>query len=185
MSSKGARFQKSRILLILVLCLLLTCEITVCLAVIGAGRYSIKYKVRYDISPLQLKRVEIINREDLREQYRILDTQRLYEVCFTYENIADFTSTYLRFPDLETYISEDKVFLVHPENHPEVFSEIIFNQVVPVGKTGNIVCYIAVDENEPYVVIREKDDKLAGKGETMELWLPAGQGETFSWNAED
>lgn len=185
MNGKNAVFSKKRFLLILILCLLLICEGVICLAVVEAGSYRLKYGVRYNMSPLKLQRVEITNREDLRPLYRISDTQKLYEVCFTYENIADFTSTYLRIPALEATVSEEKIYLVYPENHQEAFSALIFDQVVPVGKTGEIVCYIALEENEPLVTITENDEKLFGKGETMEIWLPDWQEEPAQWEAED
>lgn len=184
MNRTGKETRKSRLPVIIVLCILLVCETAVCFAAVGAGCYDVRYDTGYDTSPLKLLRVEVRNREELRDQYRILDTQKLYEVCFTYENIADFTATYLRLPDFEVYMSGEKASVVHPVNHPEVYSELVFNQVVPVGKTGEIACYIALDENEPFLLIQEKNIKLYGKGESMEIWLP-DQGEVSWWEAEN
>lgn len=185
MKDRSAGFQKVRFLIIILLCILLACEIVTCLEMVRAGRYDIKYEVQYDVSPLKLKRVEITNREDLRDLYQIPDTRKLYEVCFTYGNIADFTSSHLSVPEFEASVSEDKIYPVYSENHYKVYSELAFNQAVPVGKTGSIIFYIALEENEPCVTITEKDDKLTGKGESMEIRLPDRQGETSQWEAED
>lgn len=174
-----------RALLNVVLLIIVLAELVICAGAFVSEKNALEYGIEYEKSPLVLKRVEVINREDLRDAFSLYEDETLYEICLTCENVADYDGRFRNQYDLKT---EDKGYyigMVFPEKGSSIGREAVYNQVVPAGKTGSFRFFVAAPADAEGFRLSEEEDKLSGKGETLLLGLPAQALERDVWEAAE
>lgn len=169
----------------LVLIVLVFFEAVGCIGTVNSQKDSMEYGIEYEKDPLVLKSVEITNRQDLEEVYDLYDDERLYEVCLTYENPASYTGVYRNSLSFEDAGNKYSVFTAYPSTGGDLGQYSSYNQIVPAGKTGSMICYIVVSEEVSVISIVETTKKLSGTGEVLTMNLPARTLGTDVWKADE
>lgn len=168
-----------------VLFLFVLIELVVCIGSFGVKRDALNYGIEYEKSPLVLKKAVITNRDDIRENFDIYDEEdTLYELCLTYENIAVYSSRYNNRLDIRTGDRGYYISAVYPADITSIGRQSIYNQVIPAGKTGSIILYIAAPADAGSIQLSEEEEKLLQKGADLTLTLPAQVSERDTWTAD-
>lgn len=183
--SAGKGILGKRLLINLVLIFFVFFELVGCIGTVGAKKNSLEYGIEYEMDPLVLKRVEITNREDLADVYDLYGDEKLYEVCLTYENPAAYTGIYRNNLSFEDAGNKYSIFTTYPENSGDIGRYSCYNQIVPAGQTGSVICYIGVSAEAKVISILEETKKLSGTGEALTMSLPAQVLETEVWRAAE
>lgn len=183
--SAGKSIGGKRLLINFVLIVFVFFELVSCIGTVGAKKNSLEYGIEYEKDPLVLKRVEITNRQDLGETYGLYEDEKLYEVCLTYENPATYTGIYRNNLAFEDADSKYSIFTTYPESGGDIGRYSSYNQIVPAGQSGSVICYIRVSAETQAICISEETKKLSGTGESLTMSLPAGVLKTEVWNATE
>lgn len=168
-----------------VLLLLLLFELVIFIGGAESKKSSLEFGIEYEKSPLLLKKAVVTNREDLRELFDLYENMALYEICLTYENVANYAGSFRARYNLETTDENRYVGIVNPEGSSSIGREAVYNQVVPAGKTGCFRFYAAAPADAEGIRIYEEEEKLTGSRQTAVLSLPSGMLESDTWEAAE
>lgn len=185
MKNQSLRKPRKSGLLNAVLLMLILFELMISIGCLSSRKNSLEYGIEYEKSPLLLQKAVVTNREDLRDLFHLYDDEKLYEICLTYENVANYTGTFRNQFDFKTGDRGYYIGMVYPEGSSSVGREAVYNQVVPPGKTGCFRFYISAPADAETIHISEKDDKLAGSGETLTLRLSSQVLGSDSWETAE
>lgn len=156
--------------------------LTVCAWFLFSGRETLTDRIELECSPLVLKAVTVINRQDRQSWYAgdMEPGEVLYEIRVEYENIADYHGELWGFPNiLDTGTGRylDPV----EEGNPDLRE---WNQVIPAGKTGTVSQLFAAEADTEQIRLEEREEKLSGEKKTVTLALPGEAGEAVRVTAE-
>lgn len=184
MKGQNAGMRKKTVIDIL-LCVFAAFELFVCASLAEEKKSALEYSIEYEMSPLVLKRAEIINRQALRENYRVGEDEELYEVRLTYENQAVYTGRFLNDLSFQDAESGYEIYMAYPRGEYGIARQYSYNQVIPAKKTGSFTCFIAVPEETERIIVSEREEKLGNEGQTFAIPLPESAEESAVWNASE
>lgn len=185
MRNRNVEKSPKRGVLNVVLLLLLLFELMIFAGTAGSKKNALEYDIEFEKSPLLLKKAAVTNREDLKELFDLDENMALYEICLTYENVANYAGRFRNQYNLETTDENRYVGIVNPEGSSSIGREAVYNQVVPAGKTGCFRFYAAAPADAEGIRIYEEEEKLTGSRQTAVLSLPAGLLESDTWEAAE
>ncbi|HJA30398.1 MAG: hypothetical protein DBX58_05740 [Clostridiales bacterium] len=167
------------------LLLALVLEAVICLSWFISSQDDFRYGIGYDVSPLKMKRVSVINRSGERDSYDISEDQGLYEVRITYENLSGVTGEFSSGPDF--FAGEDEYYLYEasPVTGDDLAYEVRYTQKIPAGCTGTFSWFLAVERGMETIRIEERAQRLFGEKQSIALTLPGGDGARQEWTAQE
>ena len=153
-----------------------------CLFWLSSRQEDFRYGIGYEISPLEMKQISVINRFGDRALFFFFLGKMLYEVRIVYENPSRVTGDFTSGPDFTT---EEGYY---PYEVQRVWGEDLsyetrYTQKIPAGHTGTFSWFLAMDPQVGTIRIKERASRLFGKKESVMLFLPENDGEVSEWTA--
>lgn len=141
----------------------------------------------YSVSPLVARSSRAERLPDERKaDFEGLDYEsedmRIYEVHIEYENVTDYTWENISL----TIGSSDGgyVKMIYPKENGDLDDIERNHQIVPAGRRGTIVCYVAAEPDISRVMMEEYGELLDEDGNRVMVNLPFEVGEAAEWPAE-
>lgn len=153
----------------------------------ASGVSDLKRFTNYSVSPLVAKSTRAERLADERKaEFEGLDYEsedmRIYEVHIEYENISDYT-----WKDVSLSVGANDggyVKLLRKKDKLRLADAERDGQVIPAGRTGTIVCYVAAEPDTARIMIEEYGDRLDEESNRAMVNLPFETGEILVWPAE-
>ena len=157
-------------------------ESLICAAAVAGEKESFQYGMDYECSPLKIRQLMLIDRQDSKAAFLLDEGERLYEVRVTYENYGDFTAEYFGRMDFISeqtgeYCAEARRVLTD-ENIGYLMR---YMQVIPAGETGTFRYFLAVPEGAESLRVTDRGEKLNGDEEAVTVIELPGQKQKQTW----
>ena len=141
----------------------------------------------YSVSPLIAKSSRAERLPDERKaDFEGLDYEsedmRIYEVHIEFENVTDYTWKDVSF--MVGTADGGYAKIIYPEGNGDWDDAERNGHIVPAGRRGTIVCYVAAEPDTSRVMLEEYGELLDEDGNRAMVNLPAEVGEVSEWSAE-
>lgn len=141
----------------------------------------------YSVSPLVAKasKAELLS-DERKKEFEGLDYEsedmKIYEVHIEYENISDYTWNNINLTAGSG--NGGYVKMIRRKEKQRLADAEREGQVIPAGKTGTVVCYLAAEPDTSRVMIEEYGELLDEENNRVMVNLPFETGDTAVWTAE-
>ena len=154
----------------------------VCALFYYSGTQNLDNEITFERSPLVLKKVTVINRQDQQQWYAedMESGDVLYEMRVEYQNIADYNGELWEQPSVFDDGTGRNLELFEMNN-----SDLReWRQMIPAGKTGTVSLMFAAGVDTGQIRLEEREHKLSGERKSVTLTLPGEAGESVTQTAE-